>query len=293
MTQRALEVLAVGPLALIQDLGRPGFAHLGVSASGAADRSAFRLGARLLAQNLTHAAIEVLFGGLQVRAGVDVTIALTGAPAPATIDGRAVGHAAPLVLRADQTLRLGTPSAGLRTYVSVRGGIDVPATLGSRSTDTLSALGPKPLRPGDRLPVGPAPPDFPNVDLAPVRSPTSAGVVVTAHWGPRADWLADSDDLARGRWTVSSRSDRIGVRLDGVVLARDARRRGDLPSEGVVRGAIQLPPSGQPVIFLADHPVTGGYPVVAVVDDDGIDRLAQAVPGQRVALRLAAYPGKI
>jgi len=284
----ALEVLATGPLALIEDLGRPGLAAMGVGRSGAADRRSFQLGARLLAQDYTAAGIEVTFGGLEVRAHGDVMVALTGAPAPAVVDGTEVAHLAPFPLRDGQVLRLAMPPAGLRTYLSVRGGVDVPAVLGSRATDMLSGLGPAPLTVGDILPVGPPPPKFPNVDVAPVRSLTNEPIAVRALLGPRSDWLADPQKLAATAWTVSSRSDRIGIRLEGQALERHESKRGqELPSEGVVSGSIQVPPGGQPVLFLADHPVTGGFPVAAVVRDADIDLAAQARPGQTLWITLS------
>jgi biotin-dependent carboxylase-like uncharacterized protein len=283
---RALVVLETGPLALVQDLGRPGLAAMGVGRSGAADRGAFRLGARLLAQGYRAAAIEVTLGGLAVRAHGDVLLALTGAEAPATVEGTAVAHAASVLLRDRQVLRLAVPKAGLRTYLSARGGVDVPAVLGSRATDMLSRLGPAPLKIGDVLPIGRPPSTFPNVDLAPVRSLTSGPIAIRALLGPRADWLADPQLLAT-TWAVSSRSDRVGIRLEGRALQRhDSRLGQELLSEGVVRGAIQVPPGGEPVLFLADHPVTGGYPVVAVVKDSDVDLAAQAVPGQVIRIDL-------
>jgi biotin-dependent carboxylase-like uncharacterized protein len=285
----SLEVLATGPLALIQDLGRPGLASVGVGRSGAADRASFRLGARLLAQDDTAAAIEVTFGGLEVRAHGTVMLALTGAPAPAMVGQTRVAHLSPFVLHSGDVLRLGLPTAGLRSYLSVRGGIDVPAVLGSRSTDVLSGLGPAPLRAGDVLAVGPAPAAFPHVDVAPLRPLTNDPIAVRAALGPRADWLAEPDLLGTTTWTVSSRSDRVGIRLEGTALRHHPSRQDqELPSEGVVRGAVQVPPGGEPVLFLADHPVTGGYPVAAVVRDADVDRLAQAVPGQSVRIALTA-----
>ncbi len=292
MTRRRLDVLETGPLALVEDAGRPGLADLGVSRSGAADRRSFALGARLLAQDETYAAIEVTFGGLSVRAGGDLLVALTGAPAPATVHAtggseRGIGFEAPFRLRHKETLTLGSPTAGLRSYLSVRGGIDVPAELGSRSTDVLSGLGPARLEAGDVLPIGPAPAAFPSVDQAPVEP--IAGTPLRLHVipGPRDDWLADLAELTRTRWTVCSDSDRVGVRLTGgQVRYRSDKQGADLPSEGVVRGAIQIPSGGEPVLFLADHPVTGGYPVVGVIAAADVDRLAQAVPGQEIVLTM-------
>jgi biotin-dependent carboxylase-like uncharacterized protein len=285
---RALEVLDTGPLTLVQDLGRIGYAGIGVSPSGAADRSAFRLGARLLAQPYTAAALEVTLGGLSLRARGEVQLALTGAPAAATVDGHPMGYFAPFTLADGQVLTLNAPRVWVRSYVSVRGGVDVPQILGSRATDTLSGLGPPPVRGGDVLPVGRAPARFPNVDLAPTPAMSGGELVVHALRGPRDDWLADINDLATTVWTVSSRSDRVGIRLEGKPLQRDATRTGqELPSEGVVRGAVQVPPAGEPVIFMADHPVTGGYPVVAVLVDADSDRAAQSVPGQRIRIVLS------
>jgi len=288
----ALEVLATGPLTLVQDLGRPGLAAVGVGRSGAADRGAFRLGARLLAQDYQAAALEVTLGGLQVRCQGDVMVALTGAEAPAQVDGRPVDHRSPVQLRDGQVLRLGSPTVGLRTYLAVRGGVAVPPVLGSRSTDTLAGVGPPPVRAGDVLPVGPPPRDFPCVDAAPSAPLARDALVLRAVPGPREDWLADPSALAATSWTVSSRSDRVGVRLEGPALTHAASRRGqELPSEGVVRGALQVPPNGQPVLFLADHPVTGGYPVVAVVVGRDVDLAAQARPGQGVRITLLGAAG--
>jgi KipI family sensor histidine kinase inhibitor len=289
--RRGLEIMRVGPLAVVQDLGRPGHAAVGVPRSGAADRAALRLANRLVANDDEGAAaVEVLLGGLVVRAHGLRTVALTGAPAPADVDGTPVGHQCVLTLRPGQTLTLGAPPTGLRTYLAVRGGLDLEAVLGSSSTDTLSGLGPKPLAAGNLLAVGPEPRLPWLVDVAPVAPPTDATVTLRAIPGPRADWVADLGALTSTPWTVSSRSDRVGMRLSGDPLRRVDR--GELPSEGMVRGAIQVPPGGEPVVFLADHPVTGGYPVVAVLVDADIDRAAQARPGQPVRIRLVPPPWK-
>ncbi|GAY08802.1 allophanate hydrolase 2 subunit 2 [Pseudonocardia sp. N23] len=278
-------MLATGPRALLQDGGRPGLASIGVGRSGAADRGAWALGNRLVANDGGGASVEVLLGGLRVRAERDVLVALTGAPAPATIDGRPMGHNTLLPLPAGAELALGTPDRGLRTYLAVRGGIVVDEVLGSRSTDTLSGIGPPPLEAGATLPVGPSPRAFPLVDVAPVALPSDGPVTLRVVAGPRDDRLADAGALVATTWTASDRSDRVGLRLTGEPLRR--RDDAELPSEGVVRGAIQLPPGGEPVLFLADHPLTGGYPVVGVVRDADVDRAAQVRPGQSVRFRLA------
>lgn len=297
-----IEVLRTGPLATIQDLGRPGYAGYGVSPSGAADRAGHRLANRLVANPEGAATIEVTLGGLEIVPSRGVWIAVSGAPLPVVVGsapapgdpsgggraggGRAggeVGMNAPVYLPAGRRLALGRPEAGLRSYLAVRGGLDVPLVLGSRSTDTLAVLGPAPLAVGDRIAVLPPGPEQPNVDLAPVRSlPTDVRLRIEA--GPRADWLRpEAFDLLTGAdWSVSANSNRVGVRLEGPLLERAIED--ELPPEGLVRGAVQVPPGGQPIIFLADHPVTGGYPVVAVVLGADLPGLAQARPGQRVHL---------
>jgi len=287
MTQK-LEVVATGALALIEDLGRPGLAATGVGRSGAADRGALRLANRLVANPEGAAGIEVVFGGLAVRAHGLLTVALSGAPAPADVDGTPVGHHSLVVLRPGQVLRLGVPPTGLRTYLAVRGGIAVDPVLGSRSTDVLSGIGPERLTPGTMLPIGTEPDALPLVDVAPVCVPPAGEITLRAVPGPRAEFLTDVAKLARTTWVASSRSDRVGMRLEGEPLVRAGY--GELPSEGLVRGAVQVPPGGEPVLFLADHPVTGGYPVAAVVLDADVDRAAQVRPGQRVRFVLVPPP---
>ncbi|WP_138733000.1 biotin-dependent carboxyltransferase family protein [Modestobacter excelsi] len=276
---RTLTVLATGPLTTVQDEGRPGQAALGIGRSGVCDRASAALANRLVGNPADAAVLEVTFGGLAVRAGADLLVVTTGARCPGA------PHAAPTVLRSGAELRLGAPAGGLRSYLAVRGGIAVPPVLGSRATDVLAGLGPPVVAAGDVLPVGPptAPPA--GVDLAPVADPPAGAVTVAVLPGPRADWFgaAGWSGLVGRPWTVSSDSNRVGVRLDGVPL--DRLRSGELPSEGMVRGALQVPPAGTPVLFLADHPVTGGYPVIGYVVDADVDRCAQLRPGQELRFR--------
>lgn len=277
-----LEVLRPGLLATIQDLGRPGFAAIGVGVSGAADRGSLRLANRLVGNAEGAAAIEATLGGLVVRARGDLVVAVTGAPCPIEVGGRG-GAMNSLIRVPDGTdVVLGTPDSGLRSYLAVRGGIAVPPVLGSRSTDLLAGLGPDPLGARDVLPIGPAPQGFPPVALAPVAPPSTGEVQLHVVPGPRDDWFTEQarQTLLRAPFEVTSASNRIGLRLSGPVLPR--RGRGELPSEGMVAGALQVPPSGRPTLFLADHPSTGGYPVIAVVIAAHVDLAAQARPGQRL-----------
>lgn len=286
MTDGALlEVLEPGPLALVQDAGRPGHAGMGVGASGAMDRAALALANRLVGNPEAAAGLELLFGGLRARFTDRGWIALAGAWAPATIGERRVEPHTATVVEPGDELRIGTPAAGVRCVLAIRGGLAVPPVLGSRSRDTLAALGPAPLAPGDRLPIGAEPSQpVPAVDLVPVDPPPTGRVDLAIRPGPRRDWFDDGAwrALATADWTVSPRSDRTGIRLEGPALER--RASGELPSEGMLPGAIQVSPDGAPTILGPDHPVTGGYPVIAVVTDASLDALAQLRPGQPVRL---------
>ncbi|MDI1460622.1 biotin-dependent carboxyltransferase family protein [Catellatospora sp. KI3] len=269
-----LVIVRPGLLTTVQDLGRRGLASLAVPPSGAADRHSLRLANRLVGNGEDRAGLEATLLGVDVACGTDRWLAVTGAPSPVFVDDRPAAQYAPVFVRAGSVLRIGPAASGLRTYLAVAGGVAVPPVLGSRSTDVMSGLGPAPLTAGAELPLGvpqggPAP-----VDLAPPAAiPDHATVRLLP--GPRADWFADSPV---GRtYTVTGESNRVGVRLDGPALRRT--RHDELPSEGMLSGAVQVPPSGLPVILLADHPTTGGYPVVGVVHPDDLWLVAQARPG--------------
>jgi biotin-dependent carboxylase-like uncharacterized protein len=274
---RSVTVLATGALTTMQDVGRPGQAALGVGRSGACDRVSYRLANRLVGNAEDAAVLEVTFGGLHLRADADVMIATTGARCAGTAP-----HNAPFYLRTSQEMRLGPPNSGLRTYVAVRGGFTADPVLGSRSTDVLSGLGPAEVSVGDVLDVGEPRFPAPGVDAAPVAEPDDGDVTVRVVPGPRRDWFTNEswDHLVGGPYTVTSDSNRVGLRLDGEPLQRTGTE--ELPSEGMVRGALQIPPTGKPVLFLADHPVTGGYPVIGYVQDHDVDRCGQLRPGQTV-----------
>lgn len=301
-----LRIVSPGLQSLIQDLGRFGHSGLGVSAAGALDRASLRRANRLVGNAPSAAAVETVAGGLTVQAVGDQVLAVTGAPAELAIETlsradsadddlesgwRTVPMATPFALLDGETLAIGAPQSGFRSYLAVRGGVDTAPVLGSRSTDTMSGIGPAPLAAGQLLAAGgeaesgvvghpELQPDFPGTGVT----------VLDVVPGPRADWF-DADALASfcGQdWEVKPQSNRVGMRLQGTPLQRT--RRGELASEGTVAGALQVPPEGLPVLFLADHPITGGYPVIAVVVDSQLDRAAQIPIGGKIRFRWADSP---
>ncbi|WP_341578501.1 urea amidolyase family protein [Microbacterium schleiferi] len=286
-TRQLLRVDASGLLATIQDAGRRGAGSLGVSISGALDRTALRTANRLVGNAEDAAGLEITAGGFEAIALADVWIAVTGAWGELTIDGHGIDHGAAHLWRRGTHLRMGWFTAGVRAYLALRGGIESRHVLGSVATDTLAGLGPEPLRVdtvlcGGGLEVD----DVPASDLAPW-SPPSPDVVIRLMPGPRDDAFtpASRRALFEATWTVGAAADRVGMRLEGPRLERSDA--GELPSEGMVPGAIQVPPSGSPTILLADGPVTGGYPVIATVLDADLDLLAQAGPGTTIHFRHA------
>ncbi|BBX24396.1 allophanate hydrolase [Mycolicibacter terrae] len=279
-----LEVLRTGPLALVEDLGRAGLGHLGVTRSGAADRRSHTLANRLLANPDDRATVEVAFGGFSARVrGGDVDIAVTGADTDPEVDGVSFGTNSIQRVHDGQVISLGTPRSGLRTYLAVRGGIEVTPVLGSRSYDVMAAIGPAPLRDGDVLQVGEPTGDYPEIDQAPVATIPDDVVELRVTPGPRDDWFVDPDIMVRTNWLVTNHSDRVGMRLVGMPLEYRWPGR-QLPAEGADRGAIQVLPNGFPIILGPDHPVTGAYPVVGVVVEEDVDTLAQVKPGQTVRM---------
>ncbi|WP_328429063.1 biotin-dependent carboxyltransferase family protein [Streptomyces sp. NBC_00443] len=281
MTDRALSVVRAGALTTVQDLGRPGHAHLGVPRSGALDGPAAALVNRLVGNAPEAAVLESTLNGCAVRPRSTVTVAVSGAPCRVTVDGRPVAWGAAVRVPAGALLDVGAAVSGVRTYVAVSGGIAVEPVLGSRSTDLLSGLGPPPLTDGTVLPLGRPTQLHARVDVAPQPAPPTE-LVLRVTPGPRDDWFTPAALRAFTSrvYRVSAASNRIGLRTEGPALERALTR--ELPSEGVVLGAVQVPPDGRPVVFLADHPTTGGYPVIAVVRAADLPAAAQAVPGTPV-----------
>ncbi|MFJ8505169.1 biotin-dependent carboxyltransferase family protein [Streptomyces avermitilis] len=281
MTDRALAVVRAGALTTVQDLGRPGYAHLGVPRSGALDPPAAALVNRLVGNPPEAAVLETTLNGCALRPRSAVTVAVGGAPCAVTVGGRPAPWGAPVRVPGGALLDIGPARCGVRGYVAVSGGVAVEPVLGSRSTDLLSGLGPAPLTDGTVLPLGQPVGPHARVDAVPQPGPP-AELVLRVTPGPRDDWFtaAALRTLVTRAYRVSTASNRIGLRTEGPALERS--RTGELPSEGMVWGAVQVPPDGRPVVFLADHPTTGGYPVIAVVRPADLPAAAQAVPGTPV-----------
>jgi biotin-dependent carboxylase-like uncharacterized protein len=268
-----LEVLDPGPLTTIQDAGRSGWAHLGVPPSGAVDPGTFANANELAGNRRDAPALEATLVGPTLRALRPVTVAVAGSRSN---DG--AWHLVP-----GTVLETG-PAAGARLYIAARGGIAAEPVLGSCSTDLLTGLGPPPLQKGDMLAIGDAPPAAAG---APVPGTTAESRTLRVRLGPRDDWFtaAAVACLARDAWHVTANANRVGIRLDGPPLERT--RLDELLSEGLVTGALQVPPNGLPILLLNDHPTTGGYPVIAVVSRDDLPRAGQLKPGDEVRFAVA------
>jgi 5-oxoprolinase (ATP-hydrolysing) subunit C len=277
-----IEVLRPGLLTTVQDLGRPHLRHLGIAQSGAMDRLALTLGNRLVG-NEPNAA------GLEIHAGTPVrlyflsptTIALTGAELIADLDHVPLWPGWRIPVRHGQTLTLGLPRHGARTYLAIAGGIDVPMILGSRSTDLNARFGGcegRALQEGDRLTIGPA---GVTPHVASILLPTwSTRLCVLP--GPEYPEFspAAQQDFWRTTWTLRPQSNRMGYRLQGPTLTRMSDR--ELASHAVWPGTVQVPPSGEPIVLGADAQTTGGYPRIATVIDADLWKLAQLPLGGRL-----------
>ncbi|MFK0121413.1 biotin-dependent carboxyltransferase family protein [Streptomyces sp. NPDC090994] len=276
-----LTTVRAGALTTVQDAGRRGHAHLGVPRSGALDAPAMRLANRLLGNDPDAAVLETTLTGCAVRPDRAVTVVVGGAPCPVTVAGRPVAWGAPVRVPAGAVLDVGPVTAGVRAYVALGGGVAVEPVLGSRSTDLLSGLGPAPLRDGDVLPLA-TPTGRAAIPVAVPWPAPPAELVLPVRLGPRADWFTPAAlrTFTSAAYQVSPHSNRIGLRTEGPALERAAA--GELPSEGMVLGAVQVPPDGRPVVFLHDHPTTGGYPVIAVVTEAALAAAAQATAGTPV-----------
>ncbi|MDK2373855.1 urea amidolyase family protein [Serratia fonticola] len=286
-----ITVLATGLQTLWQDAGRIGKASMGLSRSGAMDKSALHTANRIVGNSINSPCLEITQGGFRARANGDVVISVTGALCPLSLHTSCgecypVESYRPLNLTDGDEIHFGTPAGGLRSYLAVRYGFVVQQSLDSAARDTLAQIGPAPLCAGDTLQVGPRKHattvllnESPIMDLPTIGEIVTLDIVL----GPRTDWFTAEavEHLLAQAWLITPQSNRIGLRLAGDQPLKRSQHQ-ELPSEGTCCGAIQVPPSGQPVLFLHDHPLTGGYPVIATVAEYHVDLAGQLPPGAAI-----------
>lgn len=311
---RTLVIEEPGLAATVQDLGRPGHADLGISRSGALDHDSLRCASRLVGNHSDAACIET-YGGLRVRAMGEQVLAIAGAEVDATIDAsridagdadtdrsRPAPHGHAFALGDGEVLDIGFPKQGAVAYLGIRGGLDIEPVLGSLSSDILSDLGPRPLRAGDELPVRAWTSGVVAVSEDDAGSSICGsdahrphglfgqdeGVSLDVVLGPRDEMFTEAavTALLEQEWEVTPQSNRVGLRLHG---DQPLERTDDseLESEPMASGALEVPPGGQPVVFMADHPLTGGYPVIGSVASWDLNRAGQVPIGARIRFRLA------
>lgn len=292
-----IEVVKPGLLTTLQDSGRAGFTHLGIGRSGAFDLPALRIANALCGNPADACGLEITLLGPTLRFHAEAWIAVTGAPLPLRVDGVEQPLWTPVRVPHGATVALGAMRTGCRSYLAVRGGIDVEPLLGSRSMDVNAHIGPfdgRPLREGDALPVAPtanAAVPCPitqrkwSVDPRPWFDSESVATLRVLP-GRQLDRLTEdsSKQLFSQSFNVQQESNRVGLRLSGPTLEFNAAI--EMVSEGCVPGLLQLPSSGQPIVFGPEGPVSGGYPRLGQIVAVDLPRLAQLRPGD--AVRFAA-----
>ncbi len=272
----SIRVISAGFQTTVQDLGRFGWTHFGVSASGAADPFALCAGNLLVGNAENAPALEMTLLGSAFTFDEPAVVAITGSDFAAGLP-----MWTPVDVSAGDTLRFGPSQSGARCYLCVRGGIAVPKVMGSASTHVITGVGGGPLRKGDVLPVGREAVRKPRGGAA--RAPVIDDGPLRVTAGPQADQFDDA--LYRMEYSITEESNRMGLRLRGPAIAS---RIGAMLTEGVPLGAIQVPPDGQPIILFVEHQTTGGYPKPANVISADFRRLGQLRPRDRVAFELVS-----
>lgn len=289
-----IEILRAGVLSSVQDLGRRGYRHLGVGQAGALDPLALHIANRLVGNPPQAAGLEITMGPCSVRFTRATRVALGGADCRADLQGTPVAPWWSVPVAAGQVLTLRAARTGMRVYLAMAGGIDVPLVLDSRSTDLQTGFGGldgRALRDGDTLPLNP--PDAATDLGAPafgVQPPTGYAdgriAIIRMLRGPEYEEFtaAAQHALAEADWRITPNSNRMGYRLAGPVLERKKSRDHDLLSHGVVPGVIQVPPSGQPIVLMAEGQTSGGYPKIGTVIRADLWKLAQIKLGATLRL---------
>lgn len=291
----SFKVISTGPQAIFQDRGRFGFASAGVGTSGSFDQHSAARANNALGNDPNATVVEILLGGFEVEALASTSIVFTGTEAEVmvrTASGQSKNTTTNTIIdvAVGDRIRIEPAVFGMRAYFSARGGFAVEKTLGSASTDLISQMGPAPLKAGDVIELGQDIADsrwWPKLRQLPIFWTRMPAETLTVVRGPRDNWFTPEslNSFFTQVFTVSNDSNRIGLRMQSSAPIQ-RRVEGELKSEGMVRGSIQIPPGGHPVVFGPDHPVTGGYPVIAVLTSKSCDRSAQLSPGDKVRFKL-------
>ncbi len=282
-----MRVVDSGPLSTIQDDGRFGFQHLGFSPTGAVDMRSLYLANHLVGNRPGTPAIEVTLGGLKLCPTDDITFAVVGVGGNVVVGGRPRPCNQTLYAQANEEIRI-VRLKGARAYLAVAGGVAVKKVLGSAATDLVAGIGGfegRRLQPGDMVEIGMF--ESRRVSRAVRESflPQMQAVrIVEMSSGPQRSLFTDDAlfRLTTSEYTVSAHSDRVGLRLLGPSVSP---RQGNILSEGQPAGAVQIPPSGEPIVLLAGRLTIGGYPKVGVVSRRDLADLAQLLPGSRIRFR--------
>lgn len=282
----SVKIVLPGAVMTVQDGGRYGYQETGIQVSGAMDQASFKKANYLVGNDETEAVLEVtLFGGM-LEFTEDTIVAVTGADMGPMVDEEPVEMNCPLLIKKGQILALGMTRQGCRTYLAFAGGIDVPLVMGSRSTNLKCAFGGyggRALKAGDVLKLGKPKLSFDQVKKRRTKGiETSKIIEVHAVPGPQQEYFTEAGEKAfyNGTYTIADQSDRMGYRLEGP--RAESKNGTDIISDAIPLGAVQIPPSGQPIVLLADRQTTGGYAKIAVVCSFDIPKLAQGRPGDKV-----------
>lgn len=291
-----IEILTTGLPNTVQDLGRPGYLALGIGHGGAMDKQALAIANLMLGNDPSAAGIEVALHPFRLRVHVDTSVAITGADCAVRVGDRLWPSWWATAIRAGETLTLEAPRAGARSYIAFAGGLDLPLVIGSRATDVKGGFGGlagRGLSRGDRLAINPVARSFPDGLGAAIeeRRCTTAdglGSAIGLRVLPTAEFEAFTPQAQAAftgtEWNVTNDANRMGYRLSGETLSLTSPL--ELLSHGIVPGTVQVPPSGQPIIQLADANTCGGYPKIATVIEADLWRLAQAPVGARLRFSL-------
>lgn len=287
----SIKVITPGMLSTIQDGGRKGFAAMGFNASGVMDVRSYHIANALVGNFTDEAVIEMTYLGGSFKFLESNYIAITGADMSPKLDGVPVEMYTTVFVKQDETLTFSAAKSGMRAYIAVRGGIDVPVIMGSRSTNLkckLGGLDGRPLKAGDIVPCRDVYDEFHKhlIHSAPKEDFGSDEITVRVLLGPQDDYFTDYGikTFLNSTYTVTNESDRMGCKLSGEKI--EYKNTVDIISDGIVFGSIQIPRTGNPIIMLADRQTTGGYAKIATVISVDLPLLAQARPGTKVHFEL-------